>query len=55
METATPRARQAGDLADAQGVRSIRRALDILSLLTDGVSSVSKDKMSSARRMLRTP
>jgi DNA-binding IclR family transcriptional regulator len=36
VETATGRpGRQAGDAADAQGVRSIRRALDILSLLTD--------------------
>jgi DNA-binding IclR family transcriptional regulator len=40
MESQTP-PRAAGDLADAQGVRSIRRALDILSLLTDDTPSVS--------------
>lgn len=43
METATPRPRptESGDSGDAQGVRSIRRALDILSLLTDDTPSVS--------------
>lgn len=42
MTTAAQRSRrQAGDAADAQGVRSIRRALDILSLLTDDKPVVS--------------
>jgi DNA-binding IclR family transcriptional regulator len=42
MATAAQRSsRQAGDAADAQGVRSIKRALDILSLLTDDKPVVS--------------
>ena len=42
MATSTQESRgQAGDAADAQGVRSIRRALDILSLLTDDKPVVS--------------
>ena len=54
METATPRARQAGDLADAQGVRSIRRALDILSLLTDDTPSVSIRDITEATGLPKT-
>lgn len=42
MDTVTPRPRRhAGDAADVQGVRSIRRALDILSLLTDETPAIS--------------
>jgi DNA-binding IclR family transcriptional regulator len=43
VETETPRPRSAesGDPGDAQGVRSIRRALDILSLLTDDTPRIS--------------
>jgi DNA-binding IclR family transcriptional regulator len=40
-QTATPGPRKAAEVADAQGVRSIRRALDILSLLTDETPAVS--------------
>ena len=54
METVTPRPRQAGDLADAQGVRSIRRALDILSLLTDDTPSVSVRDITDATGLPKT-
>ena len=55
METATQRSRrQAGDAADAQGVRSIRRALDILSLLTDDTPVVSIRDITEATGLPKT-
>jgi len=54
METVTPRPGQAGDHADAQGVRSIRRALDILSLLTDDTPSVSIRDITEATGLPKT-
>jgi DNA-binding IclR family transcriptional regulator len=55
VETATQRSkRQAGDAADAQGVRSIRRALDILSLLTDDTPVVSIRDITEATGLPKT-
>ncbi len=55
METATQRpGRQAGDAADAQGVRSIRRALDILSLLTDDKPVLSIRDITEATGLPKT-
>ena len=54
METVTPRPSQPGDAADAQGVRSIRRALDILSLLTDDTPSVSIRDITEATGLPKT-
>jgi DNA-binding IclR family transcriptional regulator len=44
----------ADDVADAQGVRSIRRALDILSLLTEAKSSVSIREITEATGLPKT-
>ncbi len=55
MEPATQRSRQpAGDAPDAQGVRSIRRALDILSLLTDDKPVVSIRDVTDATGLPKT-
>lgn len=54
METVTPRPRQSGDVADLQGVRSIRRALDILSLLTDETPAVSIRDITDATGLPKT-
>jgi DNA-binding IclR family transcriptional regulator len=54
VETATPRPRPADDLGDAQGVRSIRRALDILSLLTDDTPTVSIRDITDATGLPKT-
>ena len=55
MAAATQRSRQqAGDAADAQGVRSIRRALDILSLLTDDKPVVSVRDITDATSLPKT-
>lgn len=47
-------ARQAGEGADAQGVRSIRRALDILSLLTEETPAVSIRDITDATGLPKT-
>ena len=47
-------AQQGGDAADAQGVRSIRRALDILSLLTDDKPVVSIRDITDATALPKT-
>ena len=47
-------ARQAGEVADAQGVRSIRRALDILSLLTEDKPAVSIRDITEATGLPKT-
>jgi DNA-binding IclR family transcriptional regulator len=54
MKTVTPRPRQPGDAADVQGVRSIRRALDILSLLTDETPAVSIRDITEATGLPKT-
>ena len=54
METAAARPGQSGDSADAQGVRSIRRALDILSLLTEETPSVSIRDITEATGLPKT-
>lgn len=55
MEAETQRSRQrAGDAADAQGVRSIRRALDILSLLTDDKPVISVRDITEATSLPKT-
>ena len=55
MAAVTQRSRQqAGDAADAQGVRSIRRALDILSLLTDDKPVVSVRDITDATSLPKT-
>lgn len=54
VTTATPQPKQAKDLADAQGVRSIRRALDILSLLTDDTPVVSIRDITDATGLPKT-
>ncbi len=55
METPTQRSRrQDGDAGDAQGVRSIRRALDILSLLTDDTPVVSIRDITDATGLPKT-
>ena len=55
MAAATQRSgQQAGDAADAQGVRSIRRALDILSLLTDDKPVVSVRDITDATSLPKT-
>ena len=55
MAAATQRSgQQAGDAADAQGVRSIRRALDILSLLTDDKPVVSVRDITDATGLPKT-
>ena len=55
MEAATQRSRQqAGDAADAQGVRSVQRALDILSLLTDDTPVVSIRDIVEATGLAKT-
>lgn len=46
--------RQAGDTADAQGVRSIRRALDILSLLTSDTPVISIRDVTDATGLPKT-
>jgi DNA-binding IclR family transcriptional regulator len=53
--TGTQRAgQQAGEAADAQGVRSIRRALDILSLLTDDKPVVTIRDITDATGLPKT-
>ena len=54
METAAARPGQSGDSADVQGVRSIRRALDILSLLTEEKPSVSIRDITEATGLPKT-
>lgn len=54
MKTELPRPGQAGDAADLQGVRSIRRALDILSLLTDQTPVVSIRDITEATGLPKT-
>jgi DNA-binding IclR family transcriptional regulator len=55
MEAVTQRpGQQAGDAADAQGVRSIRRALDILSLLNDDKPVISIRDITDATSLPKT-
>ena len=54
VETAAAWPGQSGDSADAQGVRSIRRALDILSLLTEETPSVSIRDITEATGLPKT-
>lgn len=54
MEAVTPRPGQSGEVADLQGVRSIRRALDILSLLTDETPAVSIRDITDATGLPKT-
>lgn len=54
MAAATQGARQQAGDADAQGVRSIRRALDILSLLTDDKPVVSVRDITEATGLPKT-
>ncbi|MGH3249305.1 MAG: IclR family transcriptional regulator [Trebonia sp.] len=54
MAAATRRSEQAGDAADAQGVRSIRRALDILSLLTGDTPVISIRDITDATGLPKT-
>ena len=54
VETAAARPGQSGDSADVQGVRSIRRALDILSLLTEEKPSVSIRDITEATGLPKT-
>lgn len=54
METVTPQPEQAREPSDAQGVRSIRRALDILSLLTDDTPTVSIRDITEATGLPKT-
>jgi DNA-binding IclR family transcriptional regulator len=54
MKRVTPSPGQAEDVADLQGVRSIRRALDILSLLTDERPVVSIRDITEATGLPKT-
>lgn len=54
MAAAMQRSRQQAGDADAQGVRSIRRALDILSLLTDDTPVVSIRDITDATGLPKT-
>ena len=54
METAAARPGQSDDLGDTQGVRSIRRALDILSLLTDETPSITIRDITEATGLPKT-
>lgn len=54
MKTDVPRPGQAEDVTDLPGVRSIRRALDILSLLTDETPVVSIRDVTEATGLPKT-